>query len=1100
MSILPLVGIGQNQEVDRAQKLFIQNGIIYESWISSNTISIGKGLSGSDPNSHPENIPLADRTVDSVTVPINETGRYIRIYNRRIQQLSLAEVRVYDNSGTSLITSSASASQLNTATGGAAAKAIDGNTNGDFSNGAGSVSVTASNPTTEPWWEVDLGSSQAIDEIVIHRRNDGVIEYTESNAIYVVVSQNPFQTNINGVVDDLTFRELLTAGDNGTYTLHSPPRSATSMAPLGSVWTNINLTHPAWYTEPHMDRQFLIDNPTANFSTAKIPFHNQDPPATGNLLTYTELDHYSDRLTKIGLGDEEGYSTEHVERTKKWISRLNQDYPNAIVHTNQGPPLSESRLGHAWSTAQLEHYTQTAKPDLLSFDDYYFGGNQNRPGFRLSGDSPFETNAPIQVGGSLKYTYESLQIYRDVALKGLTGDGSQPVAYGQYMPGYRLDTKWASTNVGEYIVSESQIYGVGMSSLTMGAKWLSIFRYLFGQGTYGQHSLFHNADGSVNHSSYYHYAKLGRFIKNLSPHLSRLISTDVRIIPGEHMANSTVTANPKPANIPLWASSNDPDPYIFNISAANQVANTNNGLRGDVLIGYFKPVKNLDTDSDVTMSPVNNINSQYFMIMNGLTKPNEQGLSTSDTIAGKAINAKQIITLDIDFGSNLVDDLYRVNPITGIAEQVMLMQQNGSVYKLNIELDGGMADLFYWENAHNVTPSTTPTNVALGKTATQSSDYLTYEASKAVDGNTDGDLNNGSVSHTDNSGEKWWEVDLGELYFIDDIKIWNRTDCCSDRLSNYYVFFNDAPFTTNTIAQLKTEQGVTYYHRTTKPNPSTSLPVGGKARYVRIQVTGANGNLSLAEVQVFATNIARNKTATQSSDYLIYDASRAVDGNTDGDFSHGSVSHTNNGGEKWWEVDLGGISFIDDVKIWNRTGCCSDRLSDYYVFFNHIPFTGNTIAELKTESGVTYFHRTTEPDPSISLQVGGNARYIRIQVTGVNGNLNLAEVEVFRDMSTTTKLSSSIKVSENSIINKEENIDDLQIIYPNPVSQHLHVKNDLKVVTAQIFNLSGNMQLQKSSINEKSFIIDVQNLSKGVYILTITDEIGKDKSIKFIKE
>jgi hypothetical protein len=51
-----------------------------------------------------------------------------------------------------------------------------------------------------------------------------------------------------------------------------------------------------------------------------------------------------------------------------------------------------------------------------------------------------------------------------------------------------------------------------------------------------------------------------------------------------------------------------------------------------------------------------------------------------------------------------------------------------------------------------------------------------------------------SLSHTQNDAEAWWEVDLGQLYEIDEIEIWNRTDCCSERLSNFYVLVSENAF------------------------------------------------------------------------------------------------------------------------------------------------------------------------------------------------------------------------------------------------------------------------------------------------------------------
>ena len=81
--------------------------------------------------------------------------------------------------------------------------------------------------------------------------------------------------------------------------------------------------------------------------------------------------------------------------------------------------------------------------------------------------------------------------------------------------------------------------------------------------------------------------------------------------------------------------------------------------------------------------------------------------------------------------------------------------------------------------------------------------------------------------------------------------IWNRTDCCGTRLSDYWVFVSDTPFlATDTPTTLQNRPGTFASHQTTAPNPSTTIAAGAQGRYVRVQLTGS-GYLSLAEVQVF---------------------------------------------------------------------------------------------------------------------------------------------------------------------------------------------------------------------------------------------------------
>lgn len=95
-----------------------------------------------------------------------------------------------------------------------------------------------------------------------------------------------------------------------------------------------------------------------------------------------------------------------------------------------------------------------------------------------------------------------------------------------------------------------------------------------------------------------------------------------------------------------------------------------------------------------------------------------------------------------------------------------------------------------------------------------------------------------------------------------------------------------------------------------------------KTRYVRVELPGKNVFLSLAEVQAFAgqTNVALAGKASQISTGFDGPPQLAIDGNTDGHyFDAKSTTHTAQGDDPWWQVDLGKSHQLDRVVIWNRT-------------------------------------------------------------------------------------------------------------------------------------------------------------------------------------
>ncbi|MDT4981840.1 MAG: hypothetical protein QOG07_3719 [Pseudonocardiales bacterium] len=142
-------------------------------------------------------------------------------------------------------------------------------------------------------------------------------------------------------------------------------------------------------------------------------------------------------------------------------------------------------------------------------------------------------------------------------------------------------------------------------------------------------------------------------------------------------------------------------------------------------------------------------------------------------------------------------------------------------------------------------------DVAQGQPATQSSTAFDSPAAHAVDGNTSGSYGSGSLSHTDYNTNAWWQVDLGSSQQIASINLWNRTDCCADRATDYWVFVSSTPFdNTLTPAQQAAQPGVWSSHQSGTMGRPTQLPVATSGRYVLVQLAGTN-YLALAEVQVF---------------------------------------------------------------------------------------------------------------------------------------------------------------------------------------------------------------------------------------------------------
>ena len=87
-------------------------------------------------------------------------------------------------------------------------------------------------------------------------------------------------------------------------------------------------------------------------------------------------------------------------------------------------------------------------------------------------------------------------------------------------------------------------------------------------------------------------------------------------------------------------------------------------------------------------------------------------------------------------------------------------------------------------------------NMALGSTASQSSTLANLAnptADKAIDGSLATAFGDGSTTHTDPSagGAVYWETTFTSLTNINEIALFNRADCCPERLSNFRVSIFD---------------------------------------------------------------------------------------------------------------------------------------------------------------------------------------------------------------------------------------------------------------------------------------------------------------------
>ncbi len=276
---------------------------------------------------------------------------------------------------------------------------------------------------------------------------------------------------------------------------------------------------------------------------------------------------------------------------------------------------------------------------------------------------------------------------------------------------------------------------------------------------------------------------------------------------------------------------------------------SNSGSPGDVVSFTF----DLINAGNQTASQSYNITT-YISADNQLSSDDlqEGNIGTGNTQPGTTPNVNGAITIPSNFPPGSYWLIIKVDDDNNVQET----NENNNVFAIPLPIvddSGGCI---------------APVNVANEKPATQSSTLnfggIDSGAANAVDGNIDGNYYNGSVAVTTESNQAWWQVDLGGLFNVFSVEIYNRTEGTA-RLNDFYVMTSATPFTSSSLTTARNTANNETYIPGQASVPSlwftnSNVPV----RYVRVQRAGS-GYLTLAELRVNGCPINNlNDNGTQS--------------------------------------------------------------------------------------------------------------------------------------------------------------------------------------------------------------------------------------------
>ena len=262
------------------------------------------------------------------------------------------------------------------------------------------------------------------------------------------------------------------------------------------------------------------------------------------------------------------------------------------------------------------------------------------------------------------------------------------------------------------------------------------------------------------------------------------------------------------------------------------------------------------TDNSVTHTDPNGTNEYWITDLGGTKVVESITLWNRADCCGARMSNLRVSLLDA--GSNVISsaDILNANPVSqgGARSFPLPYGSTGRYVKVaslpGLNADGNniisIAECEIWGHDSLV-------NLARHPLATVSQSSTLAPAALANDGNTDPNFNDGSVAFTDPSVTTgtWWQVQFGTLATINEIWLFNRNDCCGERLGNFRLsVFNGATevFGTNYfVGSNSVPQGAAFSNVFAAPVQGTAVRI---ALLNNVNNTG-DSSLALTEVEVF---------------------------------------------------------------------------------------------------------------------------------------------------------------------------------------------------------------------------------------------------------
>jgi len=189
-------------------------------------------------------------------------------------------------------------------------------------------------------------------------------------------------------------------------------------------------------------------------------------------------------------------------------------------------------------------------------------------------------------------------------------------------------------------------------------------------------------------------------------------------------------------------------------------------------------------------------------------------------------------------------------------------------------------------------------------------------------------------------------------------------------------------------------------------------------------------------------------------------------------------------------LDVGWIEAGD----WMSYNVTIPVTGSYRVDYRVASPNANTTLRLEKDAGATQLGTVNIPNTggwqnwgNVSHTVTLPAGTYSIGIATTTGGFNLNYLTI-------TSVASSARMAAQTV---KTEVDNTVTLSPNPVSEQLHLRNNDKVRTLSIYDISGH---QVMKVKSPGNTIAVSSLTPGIYIITIDRKDGTQKQVKILKQ